>query len=429
MVKVKVVRNGAGKGFCVAWRQFAGAPRQRETFMVRAEAIERAEQLAQELSEGLAQGVDFTLPDRESWRHIVLQCDAAKVVPHLIVEEAIAARSVLPEGMTLMEAAKQAAARAKRATLVCPPTADVVTELIASLRSDPYDPPTKGYLSRLEQRLDVVSAAFPRLAELAVDGMDPDEKKRAESRAGQFLLQLKRQDGEAVSAKTRDHFLAAAKMLCGYAQQRSFISAGGHAFSAFKGIAKPGVVETFTLAEMREILKATPEEWLPFVTIGAFAGVRVAEIGRLTWDAIRWEENEIVLAAAITKTGHPRNVPMEPNLRAWLLPLAKRVGRIYPHATESGFENAVGEKLHEYLVKNVEGFQWKDNGLRHSYGSYLYGRERNINYVRACMGNTEKMVMRYYNDPKTEAEGKSYFQIQPAGGAITALPGKQEVVG
>lgn len=102
---------------------------------------------------------------------------------------------------------------------------------------------------------------------------------------------------------------------------------------------------------------------------------------------------------------------MEPNLREWLLPLAQRVGRIYDYKTERAFEKAVQVNVHRLLETTIPGFHWKDNALRHSYGSYLYGRERNLDYVRACMGNTEEMMMGYYNNPKTEARGRARFSL------------------
>lgn len=38
------------------------------------------------------------------------------------------------------------------------------------------------------------------------------------------------------------------------------------------------------------------------------------------------------------------------------------------------------------------------------------------------MGNTEEMMVDYYNSPKTVAEGKAWFKIGPDGSGIVALP-------
>jgi hypothetical protein len=116
----------------------------------------------------------------------------------------------------------------------------------------------------------------------------------------------------------------------------------------------------------------------------------------------------------ITKTEHPRNIPIEPNLRTWLLPHAKTVGRLYDDSTEIAFESGVRYYVRRPLEERIPGFHWRDNGLRHGYGSYLYGRERNLATVRAHMGNTEGMVMRYYNSPKTREESLAWFGIKPA---------------
>ena len=46
-------------------------------------------------------------------------------------------------------------------------------------------------------------------------------------------------------------------------------------------------VQIFTPTEMRKLLAAASNEFLPRIVLGAFAGLRSAEIKRLTWDDIR----------------------------------------------------------------------------------------------------------------------------------------------
>ena len=390
-IRVPVVRNGPDR-FAVVWREHEGAPRTRENFKAKKAAIDRADEIARAIANGQADVLTLTGADRDTYR--------------------IAVQKLAPYGIPLVVAIDEYVAilDKRQAARICPPAAEIAAALLEELRTDP-DKPNRDprELARVNARLTAVASAFPDLTTLDEDG------------ARRFLRALGKPGQPPLSAKTRDHYLAAAKMLLRYAQRRGWLPAGEPVLRAIKKSFKPGAVDTFSVEEMREILRVCPERWVPFVALGAFAGLRVAEVGRLTWDAVRWDEGEIVLDMSITKTGLPRNIPIEPNLRAWLLPRARRVGRLYDYESEEAFEDAVGE-LHAVLVEGIEGFHWRDNGLRHSYGSYLYGRERNLPLVRAYMGNSERMVMRYYNSPKTREQGTAWFALAPDAQAIITLP-------
>ena len=56
---------------------------------------------------------------------------------------------------------------------------------------------------------------------------------------------------------------------------------------------------------MRKLLAATSNEFLPSIVLGAFAGLRSAEIKRLTWDDIRLAERHIVVGKDKVKDGKP----------------------------------------------------------------------------------------------------------------------------
>jgi integrase len=397
--------------YVINWRQYLGAPRTRETFTDFKKAKERAKEIAKAISNSQADVLTLSAVDRETYRAAVLALKPFGISLHAVIDDFTSARAIIP-GRTCTEAMQRLKdeldAAAKRA--VCPPAAEVVAAMVEDLRTDPHKQRDARELKRLESRLDAVAGAFPDLAAI--------EHVAAEK----FLRGLKKGNGEAVAAKTRDHYLAAAKMLLRYAQRRGWLAKdAAHGFEMICKVFTTKSVVTFSIAEIRAILDACEEKWIPFVVLGAFAGLRTAEIGRLTWDALRWDEKEIVLDMQITKTGHPRNVPMEDNFRAWMLPRAKKVGLIYDYKSEREFEKAV-LTFHAAIEDAIEGFHWKDNGLRHSYGSYLYGRERNVATVRANMGNTEEMVMRYYNSPKTKDEATAYFGIKPAAGAANITP-------
>ena len=62
------------------------------------------------------------------------------------------------------------------------------------------------------------------------------------------------------------------------------------------------------------------ERAIPFLTLGAFAGIRHAEIQRLDWRDIHLDAGIVEVRAAKAKTASRRMVPLLDNLRAWLMP-------------------------------------------------------------------------------------------------------------
>jgi len=80
----------------------------------------------------------------------------------------------------------------------------------------------------------------------------------------------------------------------------------------------PGI---FTPDEMRQLLSAAHEhvpDVLGFLAIGAFAGLRMAEIERLMWSDIELDGGFVHVGAKKAKSARRRLVKIEPNLRQWL---------------------------------------------------------------------------------------------------------------
>jgi len=68
----------------------------------------------------------------------------------------------------------------------------------------------------------------------------------------------------------------------------------------------------------REVLCCASESMIPFLVLGSFAGVRQAEIQRLEWKDIKFDDGSIEIQASKAKTASRRLVPIVPNLKEWL---------------------------------------------------------------------------------------------------------------
>ncbi len=167
-----------------------------------------------------------------------------------------------------------------------------------------------------------------------------------------------------------------------------------------------GDIAIYTAEETAALLAAASKDFLPVVAIGAFAGVRTAEIQRLTWQDIDLAGGFIHVGAAKAKTRSRRLVPILPNLAAWLAPYAKRRGSIW-RGTARTFDLARAATVEK------AGFAWRTNALRHSFCSYRLAAIQNAAQVALEAGNSPTMVFRHYRELVKPAAAAAYFAIAP----------------
>jgi integrase len=175
----------------------------------------------------------------------------------------------------------------------------------------------------------------------------------------------------------------------------------------FKEINKPTSgtkPEVLTVEQTTRLLECASPEILPYLAIGAFAGLRASEVERLDWRDIDFEESEI----AVNGEGHKseRHVDMLPNLREWLLPLRKHTGRITPENFRKHFDSA----------RKAAGIvPWPDNALRHSFGSYHLKHFSNDALTRLQMGHwrDSTVLFAHYRRAVTRRNAESYWKLVP----------------
>ncbi len=115
----------------------------------------------------------------------------------------------------------------------------------------------------------------------------------------------------------------------------------------------------------------------------------------------------IEVKAEKTKTASRRLVPIFPNLKAWLKPLAKKAGAIWP---------ALASVLHERQREAAKGAAleaWKPNGLRHSFISYRLAQVQSAPQVALEAGNSPTMIFQHYRELVKPDAAKDWFAIKP----------------
>jgi integrase len=163
-------------------------------------------------------------------------------------------------------------------------------------------------------------------------------------------------------------------------------------------------VEIYTPAELSKLLGAADVDFLPYLALIAFGGVRREELFKgLLWEAINFERATITVPAAIAKTGRKRKIVMTKNLSQWLAPYGEKSGPIFKTDPRKRIAKVV----------RLSGVKWKRNALRHSFGSYRMEQTKNEGQVALEMGNSPQIVKDHYFEIVDERAAKEYWSIKP----------------
>ena len=163
--------------------------------------------------------------------------------------------------------------------------------------------------------------------------------------------------------------------------------------------------EIFTPDEMRKLLEAAGKKpVLPLLAIGAFAGLRTAEICRLDWKEILWDRGLIEVKGFKSKTRSRRLVPLLDNLRAWLEPHAQESGLIVAYERPAAATERVAMRA---------GVKWKKNALRHSFASYRLAATNDGAKTALECGHTQNILFRHYRALVSKEQAQAWFSIFP----------------
>ncbi len=360
----------------------------------RAQAEQILADAAQAFGRSRPDALSFTPEERRD-------ADAAMeiLIPHGLTLYTAASRliealDVLPRGLTLMDAVRQAvASHPGTDKTVAEVVAEIVRDREANGRSDKYITDVRG-------RLGQFASAFTTII---------SSVNTAQVRT--YIQGLRNSDGSPLAARSRENHRRLIVTLFEYATQQGYVSRDTAADIA--NIQGPRVVAgpagIFTANQIQQILMALTGSDRVICALGAFCGLRSAELGRLLWENIRMDQRVLIIDAGQTKTASRRVVPLPENAIAWIAPLipTDACGRISRH-DHSDYQ---GEHLAE-TAKDL-GIPWVRNGLRHSWCSYRLAVTKNAALTAHEAGNSPQILHRHYNELVTEAEAKEWFAVMP----------------
>ena len=266
------------------------------------------------------------------------------------------------------------------------------------------------YIKDLQSRLDSFAKAFNvRLA--TISGAQIETFIRGLSRSGRSL-----------SGRTQNNYRRIIGTLMKFAVKRGYLPKDHDEISAVERAQDDsGEIEIFTPDELRKLFENARPELVPYLAIGAFAGLRAAELQRLDWSEVNIARRYIEVKASKSKTASRRLAPMPDNLALWLTSCAQTSGPVAPFANMS-------KQLSTFLAP-LAGLKWKHNGLRHSFISYRLAVVQDVGKVALEAGNSPQMIFKHYRELVTPDEAQEWISIAPLqnnGVVVSLIP--QQVV-
>lgn len=269
-----------------------------------------------------------------------------------------------------------------------------------------------------------------------------------------------------LSPRTRNNIRTSLHTLFKFAEGRRYLPKDHDELDSVAVVNdRDGDIEVFTPAELAEVLRCATEEMIPFLVLGAFAGIRHAEIQRLEWKDIRFDDGLIEIRASKAKTASRRLVPILPNLKTWFLKYRQPAGFVVNHrnvafelhliakranqSRRAAWAESKGKTAEDLRRSEIqagamarkrplgklrsqkgeippgaetaelegwEPFAWKHNALRHSFISYWVAQTKNVAQVALEAGNSPQMIFRHYRELVRPVEAEKWFGIVP--GAI-----------
>jgi integrase len=384
---------------------YLGTKRQRKSFADLGLATTEAEVVANKLSTGEVNVLTLTSDDRLSYIRAIEALKPTGVPLEMAAMQFAEAHKLL-EGVSLLEAARfYLKKNPHRGPKKLVPV--IVKEMVEAKEADKM---SAVYVKDLKGRLGRFAEKFPGAISFVTSVEIED-----------FLRGLKGKDKDGketivLSGKSRNNYRRAIGTLFNYAVSRGYLPKGSaEVEDVTMAREENGEIEIFRPDELANLLAAADPSLIPFLTIGAFAGLRHAELQRLDWSEVRLDDGFIEVKASKAKTASRRLVPSQDNLKQWLTPLRKAGGPIFDYANMSKqllwLSEALDKKLKE--ADSTAAFVWKHNALRHSFISYRVAQTQNVAQVALEAGNSPRVVFSNYRELVRPADAAKWFGIAP----------------
>lgn len=290
-----VNRSNGYPHYTVAWKE--GGRRRTRVFASMEEARMIAQQTSVRLTNGASAIDEVTKRDIELLRHCERTAEGFGVTLAAAVEEWSSARKLA--GNAVLSDAIRFYQANRLDLLPVKPITEVVEEFLISRRArgvtDTYVTRSRDYLKRF------TSQVSGSIGDVSVSDINA------------FL-----QAQDSLGPTTKNALRTCLVTIFGFAKRQGYLHPDRRtaAEQTEKFKVPETEIEIFTPEEMERLLLTSHARILPLMAIGAFAGIRSAEVRRLDWSDIKWDRGHIEIAGRKAKTRSRRLVPLPENLKA-----------------------------------------------------------------------------------------------------------------
>ena len=262
----------------------------------------------------------------------------------------------------------------------------LINELVATKKADGA---SKRHVDDLDSRLNIFARKFDDQPVATITSAELDD----------WLRSLN------VSPITRNHYRVLLVLAFNFAVRRGYAT-DNPAEKTAKAKEPKTDIGILTVTQAARLLESATPDMLPYIAIGLLAGLRRAEIERLDWSEIDFDDRLIKVTAEKSKTAQKRFVTMQPNLREWLLPVRKHKGRVTSEDFNKQFVAA-------RVAAGID--EWPDNALRHSFASYHLAHFKNASSTALELGHHDsRITFAHYRELVRPKDAERYWNIRPA---------------
>ncbi len=166
--------------------------------------------------------------------------------------------------------------------------------------------------------------------------------------------------------------------------------------------------EILSLEACRALLMAAQDyrkgEWTPYVVFALLAGIRPAEIERMTWSDADLQEGAVRIGGRVAKLRARRLVPLSENALHWLRPWSGcREGPVTPPGPAKNLR----------FIRKAAGIDpWPQDAARHTCISAWMALHGEAEAARWA-GNSPDICHRFYKGLMSKEQAHEFFAIRP----------------
>jgi|ERR1044071_2885087 integrase len=185
----------------------------------------------------------------------------------------------------------------------------------------------------------------------------------------------------------------------------------------------PEILSVEDCRRLLDVCLAQRPNFLAYIVLGLFAGVRPEECEKLDWSAVDLEQGRVVIDASTSKVRRRRITELSDNAVAWLRLAPNKTGLVVPWKTDRRkrivrqLRNATAEReFHGPKGWTVlrESVPWCQDILRHTAASHLMARDKDAARVADQLGNSPRVLLTNYRALVTPEETAKFWALRPS---------------